>query len=124
MMTIETRVLRDLRIAAGGMLAVGLAWPLSPVHPPALCPLRSSTGVPCPFCGMTRSVVAALHGHLATSLRYNPGGVVVIALAVVVLLRPSLLTELGTRLRPSPWLLAPVFAALWVYNIGWNPLFT
>jgi hypothetical protein len=114
---------RELRLLAAGMLGIGALWPPSPVHPPALCPLRSTTGIPCPLCGMTRSVVAALHGHLMTSLRFNPGGMVVIVLAVALLVRPSVFTALRARLHPSPWLLLPLFAALWIYNVGFNPTF-
>jgi Protein of unknown function (DUF2752) len=120
----HTRGWRDLRLVAAGMIAAGAVWPLLPVHPPLLCPLRTSTGVPCAFCGMTRSVVAALHGDVVTSLRFNPGGIVILALAVVVLARPSWLTAFRARYHPSVWLLVPVFAALWVYNVGWNPTFT
>lgn len=38
------------------------------------CFLRSRTGLPCPTCGMTRSVVLTLHGHLGQALRINPAG--------------------------------------------------
>ena len=31
-----------------------------------------TTGIPCPFCGMTRACVAAAHGHVAQSLAFNP----------------------------------------------------
>lgn len=33
------------------------------------CPIRAYTGVPCPTCGMTRSVNALIHGDFAASFR-------------------------------------------------------
>jgi hypothetical protein len=38
------------------------------------CLFRQRTGLPCPTCGMTRSVVLSLHGHLSAALRLNPAG--------------------------------------------------
>jgi hypothetical protein len=110
---------RELRAGAAGMLAAAAVLPALPVHPSVACPLRTATGIPCPFCGMTRAVIAAAHGHLGTSLAFNPGGIVVLALAVVALLRPQWLA----RLRLPWWSFAVVLGALWVWNIGFNPTF-
>ena len=38
---------------------------------PVLCPIRRLTGRPCPGCGMTRALSAALHGDLRRAWRYN-----------------------------------------------------
>lgn len=110
---------REVRVAAGGMVAIAAAWPVLPVHPPFACPLRSLTGVPCPFCGMTRAVVAAAHGHLGTSLAFNPAGIFVLALAVVAIFRPAWLA----RLQVPMWSLFSILGVLWVWNIGFNPTF-
>jgi hypothetical protein len=109
---------RELRLASGGMIAIAAAWPILP-HPAVACPLRAATGIPCPFCGMTRAVVAAVHGHLGTSLAFNPGGLAVLLLAVVAIARPSLLR----RATSPPWLLLTALGALWVWNVGFNPTF-
>ncbi len=101
------------------MVATAAVWPILPFHPPLACPLLAATGVPCPFCGMTRAVVAAVHGHLAASLAFNPGGIVVLVLAVVALVRPAWLT----RLRFPLWSLGVIVGALWLWNIGFNPTF-
>jgi uncharacterized protein DUF2752 len=108
-----------VRTAAGGMLAIAAAWPLLPLHPPLACPLLSLTGVPCPLCGMTRAVVAAAHGHLASSLSFNPGGILVLLLGLAALVRPTLLT----RLRLPQWSIFAVLGALWLWNVGFNPTF-
>jgi hypothetical protein len=110
---------RELRYAAGGMVAIAAVWPALPVHPGVACPLRAATGVPCPFCGMTRAIVAAVHGHLGTSLAFNPGGIVVLLLAVVALARPASLA----RVRAPFWSVLAVIGGLWLWNIGFNPTF-
>jgi hypothetical protein len=110
---------REARAAAAGMITLAAVYPHLPGHPSIACPLRAATGIPCPLCGMTRAVVAAVHGHVGTSLAFNPGGIVVLALAVVALVRPQWLA----RLRLPPWSFAVVFGALWIWNIGFNPTF-
>jgi uncharacterized protein DUF2752 len=114
----QTIELRDLRYAGAAMLGAALVWPLSPVHPPNVCPLRSTTGVPCPFCGMTRAVVAAVHGHLGVSLRYNPAGILIVAVAIAMLL--GWRTE---RVRLPKWFFPVCLGVLWAYNVLVNPTF-
>jgi hypothetical protein len=38
---------------------------------PNICIFRATTGLPCPGCGLTRSIVAAAHGHLAVSFSHH-----------------------------------------------------
>ena len=117
---VERRPARDLRIAAAGLVGAAAVWPILPLHPPLACPMRTLTGIPCPLCGMTRACVAAVHGHLGASLSFNPGGVVVMLLALTALLRPQLLI----RTRPSSvWLIGVTLAVLWLWNVGFNPTF-
>ena len=110
---------RELRVVSGGMVAIASAWPLLPLHPGVACPLRALTGVPCPLCGMTRAVVAAVHGHARASLAFNPGGVVLLVVAVVAIVRPAWVT----RLQLPTWSLLAIVGAVWVWNIGFNPTF-
>jgi hypothetical protein len=101
----------ELRYAAGAALAAGAAFPLLPWHPPLACPLRATTGVPCPLCGMTTSVEATVTLDLETALAATPAGIVAVAAAICVLvLRPR-------RLRfPAP-LLYLALAAMWLYQL-------
>ena len=117
--TIGVRAPNQLRVAAAGLVGAAAVWPVLPAHPPLVCPLRAAPGIPCPLCGMTRACVAVAHGHLATSLAFNPAGVLVVLAAVVALLRPQLLT----RAHAPGWLIIAAIGALWLWNIGFNPTF-
>src|SRR5580658_2275165 len=43
-----------------------------------VCALRAHFGLPCPTCGLTRSVVMSLHGEFARAWRMAPAGPVVV----------------------------------------------
>jgi len=45
-------------------LAFGLPWPK--------CWFRQMTGLPCPTCGATRSVLSLVHGNLGHAIALNP----------------------------------------------------
>jgi hypothetical protein len=53
------------------------------------CALKSRTGLPCPTCGMSRSLALSLHGEWARAWRLMPAGPValagLLALGVVLL---------------------------------------
>lgn len=77
------------------------------------CPLRTLTGVPCPFCGMTRGSLALLRGDVLRSLALNPGAlllVLALGLAIAVVVRRPHLTF-------PTWLPFAVVAALWSFQL-------
>lgn len=37
-----------------------------------LCPFYTTTGIPCPSCGMTRAFVSLMHFNLSDAFMYNP----------------------------------------------------
>jgi hypothetical protein len=42
-----------------------------------ICLFKRITGLPCPSCGTTRSVLSISHMHLADALYYNPIGFII-----------------------------------------------
>jgi hypothetical protein len=110
---------RNLRVAAAGVVGAAVVWPFLPVHPPFACPLRVTTGIPCPLCGMTRAGVAMAQADVVGALRYNPGVILLVAVLAVALLRPAVLLHL----RLPVWVLGAALGALWIWNVGFNPTF-
>jgi hypothetical protein len=63
-----------------------------------VCWFKQLTGIPCPACGMSRSVILTLHGHLGQAFQINSAG----PLAVIgLLLFASGMLFLGSRQNSS-----------------------
>jgi hypothetical protein len=101
-----------LRGVGAAMLAVAAVRPLVPFEFVPPCPLRTVTGVPCPFCGMTRGVTAAVHGELGRAVFLNPGSVVAIALTVLILLAWR-----RKRVQIPVWVVALTLGLMWSWQL-------
>jgi hypothetical protein len=101
----------DLRIAGLALCAAALVLPVVPFYPGITCPLRASTGLPCPLCGLTTSVRATLRLEVAEAVAINPGGLVAVgaALALLVTRRP--------RIAVPAAALPILIACLWVFEL-------
>lgn len=98
-----------------------------------LCVFKNITGLPCPSCGITRSVLCLAHGDVAQALLINPLGLLAAVLLVVIpcwitidlisgdqsLLRKFKSAEYTLRTRK---LLYVPLIVLMVMNWGWNIL--
>jgi hypothetical protein len=91
-----------------------------------VCAMKSRLHLPCPTCGMTRSLVLSLHGEVGRAWRIAPGGPVflfgVLALAAA-LIALSVFGEASRRELAKSWLRrsAVVYAgfATMVWLAGW-----
>ena len=95
------------------------------------CLIRYIFHIPCPSCGSTRAVYAAFHGEWLASLYYNPLGILLSALMVVIpiwiiadlltgsssFLKTYQITE--KKLQRWPYALTGIVAILanWIWNI-------
>ncbi len=102
-----------LRYAGGAMLALGIALSHLPGNPGLPCPMRSVTGVPCPFCGLTTSVKAVLHADARSAWAANPFGIVLVAFAVALVVRPR-----WRRLSLPTVVIVTGVALSWLFELG------
>lgn len=87
-MTRERRI--DLVLLAAALAMLAIAWVLPPATPEnagsgiTVCRFKAVTGLDCPTCGLTRSVVALAHGDAGGSVGWHPAGPLMVAAAVVL----------------------------------------
>lgn len=113
--------LQSLALLIGLMVIARVALHFQLPMPP--CPLRELTGVPCPFCGSTRTFAALAQLDFAAALRLNPLVCVVAcaasALWLLAAVRPenplARLRSRSARGAVWKWLLAVALAANWLY---------
>jgi hypothetical protein len=108
-------------VLASSALVAGALALVEPAGLPGTCLAAAVLGVPCPFCGMTRSVSRCLHGDLAGAVALHPVGLVVAAVLLAQIpLRAGALAGLFrlpyARERP---VVAALHAAIVALCLGW-----
>jgi hypothetical protein len=87
---------------------------------------RNLTGLPCPFCGTTRSVGNLLLGDFQGALSMNPLGFVSVGLLGVVFISPISIKRFNSYIAQNWWGLnqksqiaftAGVFTLSWIANL-------
>src|ERR1700678_2969966 len=95
----------NITMFAAGAAAVGAVYPMIMAHTGGQgipCPLRTLTGVPCPFCGLTTATVALTHGQWGTAAATSP--LAYLAAGLVLATTPVLLARAAGAARPPrPW---------------------
>lgn len=88
-----------------GCVAIGSVYPFLMAHDGnhgLPCPLRTLTGIPCPFCGMTTATVAFAHGQWGAAAAASP--LIYLLAALVAITAPVLVARaLGKAPPPRPW---------------------
>jgi hypothetical protein len=80
------RPVASSHLVAAAVLAIAAVAPM-PAHGaigglPSLCVFHRLTGLPCPGCGFTRSLVCCLHGRFDLAIIYHPLGPILFAALV------------------------------------------
>jgi Protein of unknown function (DUF2752) len=121
-----------------GLMLVGYVWlgwnfieGSAHFSVPSICLFKEVTGLPCPSCGTTRSLLLLVHGQIRDSFMMNPFGIV---LAVALLVFPLWIISDMIRRRDSFYrryvqmehlllqnkLLAACAVAIVALNWAWN----
>jgi hypothetical protein len=103
------------------LLALAVA-PRAAVHGgPVTCPVRRSTGLPCPACGLSRSWQATLHGDLGDGVRWHPlGPLALVVLAAIALDAAAPATDAGSGpawARAGRLALVAGWVAVWAVRV-------
>lgn len=97
-------------VAIGALVVTGLLLAL----PEWWCPIARSTGVPCPGCGMTRALLALLHGDFAAAFAHHPLSLVVVPVGTWALARWHRSTPTPNQARSIEAPLAVFVTAAWL----------
>jgi hypothetical protein len=93
---------------------------------PSLCMFRNITGLPCPFCGTTRSVGNILLGNFNDALKLNPLGYFTLAFLLVLFILPATIKSSSLYLAKKWWTLSQrnhilltvsLLAMTWIFNL-------
>jgi hypothetical protein len=93
---------------------------------PTLCPFRLLTGVPCPACGISRSVGALSAGDFSTSTSIHPLGIFVALTISLFLIRPDWVIKLSDKYSlyfnqlnfvKKATLISITLITLWLWNL-------
>jgi hypothetical protein len=116
-----------LLVGGASICLLGVALATPGIQLP-LCGFKTITGLPCPTCGVTRTVIALSRGDLSRGLFMNPlaavaclAGLLYLLYAAIVLalrlprLRPTITATGARRLRIA---VCTVLAVNWVWLIA------
>lgn len=92
---------------------------------PKLCIFRNITGIACPGCGMTRSLIATGHFHLTDAITFHPLGPIVYVVLATYCVSVFVGWIKGRHGKPStkvirnsiPIFLAIGFAFVWIARL-------
>lgn len=126
-------VLGILSMAAYAWVGFHLLFPDQATPDLTVCLLKNVTGLPCPSCGTTRSLLLLMSGDLQTALLTNPLGIVAAISLVVtpIWIAKDMLCRTDTlalvflwtekRIKTRKVVYIPL-VALALLNWGWNIL--
>ena len=101
--------------------ALGLA---APAADSTACPFRLATGVPCPLCGVTRSLIVLGDGDLERSWGFAPLGPAVLAVSLAFLVAAAITGLRQRAFRVPRWVPVTLLAAVavsWAIQLSTPP---
>jgi len=104
-----------------GLLLAGI----TPPHGFGLtvCWIKAGTGLPCPGCGLTRSISCALRGMVLESWQYHPFGFLILGFfvcAAAMSLMPAFRKKLTSHIDSRPKLFGRIYAGFVAAFVGFG----
>ena len=101
---------------------------LAAITPPhgfgfSICWIKAATGLPCPGCGLTRSISCALRGMVVESWQYHPFGFLILGIfvcAAAMSLMPDFRKKLASQIDSRPKLFGGIYAAFVAAFVGFG----
>ncbi len=103
---------------------------LGSISIPPTCTFKNLTGLPCPGCGLLRSMVSAMHGDVSSSISYHRLGLLTLAYIFLQLLyraalmlipsKESYLARYGLYLDRGFIFIAILFGLYWVLTLAFE----
>jgi hypothetical protein len=62
------------------------------------CPMKASTGIDCPGCGMQRAIIKLLQGDLEGSLQMNPSALPILFMLIFLMLHLKFQFKHGAKI--------------------------
>jgi hypothetical protein len=108
-------------VSWAGLLVAGITPPHG--FGITVCWIKSATGLPCPGCGLTRSISCALRGMVVESWQYHPFGFLILAIfvsAAAMSLMPALRRKLTRHIDSRPKLFGRIYAGFVAAFVGFG----
>ena len=89
---------------------------------PSLCMFRNLTGLPCPFCGTTRSVGNILIGNFNVAMHMNPLGYLSLAFLLVLFISPLTIKRSSAYVAKKWWSITQrnqIFTIIALLSVAW-----
>ena len=89
---------------------------------PSLCMFRNVTGLPCPFCGSTRSVGNILIGNFNIALHMNPLGYFSLAFLMLLFVSPSTIKNMSFYIAKKWWSITQrnqILTIIGLFSVAW-----
>ena len=88
---------------------------------PSLCLFYNVTGLPCPGCGITRSLVCCAHGRFGQAFDFHPLGLLVFTglLGITLIGAVSAIRPGRQIVLPRRWVTGAAWAGLVLLGITW-----
>ena len=113
-----------LTLVTSAMVVAAFVWPRADTG--SICTFKRLAGVPCPGCGMTRSVLSIVDGRWGEAARFHPFGFLAVGLTIGLWIygsasffkpSPPILSLIGIKTAVAMGVVLAAYLALWVVRL-------